>query len=220
MAPLAPIPPSLEAAGALLDRLPPDVSLDQAMALAAEHFGLAVTGAPALLSAERDCNIRLQTTAGPMLLKISNPAEDPAAIEAQTLALLHIAAVDPALPVPRVVPTRAGAPILLWDGPAGVLRVRVLTYLQGEPMHPNQASPARRRSVGQVLGRLALALHGFDHEGARRALLWDITAAGDLAVLLPFIEDPGRRALATRFLDGFQGFAAPRLAAIAQAGSA
>jgi hydroxylysine kinase len=208
----APIPPSLEAAGALLDRLPPAVTLADAVAVAAGHFGVRVTGAPAMLSAERDCNIRLPTADGTLLLKVSNPAEDPAAIEAQTLALLYIAAQDPDLPVPRVVSTLAGKPILLWDGPGGVLRVRMLTYLPGEPLHPSQASAARRTSVGRLLGRLALALRDFDHPGTRRALLWDITHAGDLAVLLPYIADPERRALATRFLDAFSHYAAPRLA--------
>jgi Ser/Thr protein kinase RdoA (MazF antagonist) len=207
----APIPPSLAAAGALLDRLPPAVSLDEAASIAAAYFGVTVTGAPAMLSAERDCNIRLTTPDGALLLKISNPAEDQAAIEAQTLALLHIAAHAPSLPVPRVILTLANDPVLLWHSPTGMLRVRLLTYLPGQPLHLTAASTAQRRSVGRLLARLALALRDFDHPGARRALLWDITTAGDLAVLLPYIADPDRRALATRFLDAFQRFAAPRL---------
>jgi len=207
----APIPPSLAAAGALLDRLPPEIALDDAAIIAADYFGVTLTGPPVMLSAERDCNIRLSTADGALLLKISNPAEDPAAIEAQTLALLHIAAHDPALPVPRVIPTLTNEPILLWPGPAGVLRVRLLSYLPGQPLHLAPASTAQRRSVGALLARLGLALRDFDHPGASRALLWDISHAGDLAVLLPHIADAGRRALAARFLDAFQRFAGPLL---------
>ena len=212
--PAAPIPPNLAAAGALLDRLPPAVTLADAEAVAAQYFG--VVGTASTLSAERDCNFRLTTADGSLLLKVSNPAEDPAAIEAQTLALLHIAARDPSLPVPRVRPTLTGEPILLWPSPVGLLRVRLLTYLPGHPLNRIATSPARQRSIGQMLGRLALALQDFDHPGTRRPLLWNITGAGELAVLLPYIADPDRRALATRFLAAFEQFAAPRLAGFRQ----
>ena len=209
-----PIPPNLIAAGALLDRQPPAVSLEDAEAVAAAYFGVA--GTASTLSAERDCNFRLATAEGSLLLKVSNPAEDPAAIAAQTLALLHIADRDPSLPVPRVRPTLQGESILLWPSPVGVLRVRLLSYLPGQPLNRVATSPARQRSIGALLGRLARALQDFDHPGTRRPLLWDITGAGELAVLLRYIADPDRRALASRFLTAFQDHAAPRLGRLRQ----
>ena len=204
-----PIPPKLAKAGALLDQPPPAVSVNDAIALAAGHYGMVAHATQ--LSAERDCNFRLVTADATLLLKVSNPAEDPAAIEAQTDALLHIAARDPTLPVPRVLQTKQGEAVLLWPSPSGLLRVRLLSYLPGQPLHLAPASAAQRRSVGGSLARLALALQDFDHPGTRRPLLWDSTQAGDLAVLLPIIADPARRALATRFLSAFKTHAAPHL---------
>ena len=204
-----PIPPTLVQAAALLDHPPPRVSAADAIALAAEYYG--VVGRATQLSAERDCNFRLLTADGALLLKISNPAEDLAAIEAQTDALLHIAERDPTLPVPRVLRTLVGEAVLAWPRPTGVLQVRLLSYLPGQPLHLAPASASQRRSVGHSLARLARALQDFDHPGARRPLLWDSTRAGDLTVLLPYIGDPARRALATRFLAAFETHAAPRL---------
>lgn len=209
MSRIAPIPASLVEAGTLLDQPPPRVGTDDATAIAARYFG--VTGTASVLSAERDCNFRLATANGDVLLKISNPAEDPAAIEAQTEALLHIARRDPGLPVPRILPDLDGATILQWPGPSGILRVRMLSYLPGQPLTAASQSTARRQSVGALLARLTLALQDFDHPGTHRALLWDITHAGDLDVLLHHIADEHRRALATRFLDAFKRHAVPVL---------
>ena len=43
------------------------------------------------------------------VLKIANPAENPALLDMQTQALLHIAEVDPGLAIPRVKATSDGA---------------------------------------------------------------------------------------------------------------
>jgi hydroxylysine kinase len=150
------MPPALVAAGGLLDQPPPVVSPAYATAIAAAHLG--VLGQATTLSAERDCNFRLTTADATLLLKVSNPAEDGAAIEAQTNALLHIAGRDPALPVPRVLTTLQGESILQWQGPACMLRVRLLSYLLGAPLHLAAPSTAQRGSVGGMLARLALAL--------------------------------------------------------------
>jgi hydroxylysine kinase len=203
------MPPSLLAAGAQLDRLPPAVSVGEAAAMAAMHFG--IEGVATRLSAERDSNFRIAADDSVRLLKVSNAGEATEAVAAQTEALLHIAARDPALPVPRVIPTLQGQLVLRWDGPEGVLSVRLLSYLQGTPLYRMQRSAAQRRSIGAALARLTVALRGFDHPGAHRPLLWDSTHAGDLAVLLPHIADADGRALAARFLAAFEVHAVPRL---------
>lgn len=72
-----------------------------AQRLAAEHYGL--IAAVHRLDSERDQNFRLRALSGrEYVLKIANPAEDRAVTNLQTEALLHLAAADPDLPVPRI----------------------------------------------------------------------------------------------------------------------
>ncbi|MGI4946099.1 MAG: phosphotransferase [Janthinobacterium lividum] len=65
---------------------------------------------------------------------IQSRAEDPQAVAAQTEALVHVAARDPVLPVPRVLAMRDGGLILRWKGAEGVLLMRLLSYLPGTPL--------------------------------------------------------------------------------------
>ena len=56
------------------------------------------------------------------VLKVSNPAESRQVIDFQTRALLHIAQVDPELPVPRSGPTLRALPEWVFDGRRGAAR--------------------------------------------------------------------------------------------------
>src|SRR5207237_118744 len=87
---------------------PPVFGPADALRVAEQVFGLSGSLLP--LASERDLNFRLAVEDGrSFLLKLQNPADPPAVIEFQTMALRHVERVDPALPVMRVVPTRAGA---------------------------------------------------------------------------------------------------------------
>lgn len=203
-------PDTLAAVARLLEVPPPPLDAVVAEALAAEHFG--VVGRATQLSSERDCNFLLTTGTAQFLLKIANPAEIPAAVAAQTAALTHIAERDPELPVPRIHQTKAGelaARALRRD--AEPLIVRLLDFLPGQALSGTQRSAIQRRGIGTMLGRLDRALEGFSHVGAARPLLWDIARAGELAVLLPHIADPGRRDLAAQCLEGFVSQTLPAL---------
>ena len=115
-----------------------------AQKLAAEHYGL--IAAVHRLDSERDQNFRLRSLSGrEYVLKIANPAEDRAVTNLQTEALLHLAAADPGLPVPRIFPARNGMTeldVTFDDGSTRV--VRLLSYLAGTPMHAVAGSPALR----------------------------------------------------------------------------
>jgi hydroxylysine kinase len=207
---MAPIPDTLVAVAGLLEMPPPPIDVADAEAIAAEHFG--EVGRATKLSSERDCNFLLATRTQRLLLKFSNSAEDPTAIDAQTAALMHIAQKDPTLPVPRVRRTRAGdlSARLRQPGCAPVV-LRLLDFMPGQPLSGMQRSSIQRRDIGAMLARLDHALRDFSHVGAERPLLWDISRAEQLGVLLPHIADPPRRALAARFLDGFVSHALPAL---------
>ena len=94
--------------GAQLSSSVPDLSVAGAAELAAHLYG--VHAEPELLTSERDRNFRLVAEDGrAYLLKISNPGDPDDVVEFQTACLDHIAAADPARPVPRVLRTLAGA---------------------------------------------------------------------------------------------------------------
>ena len=111
----------------LLSSAPPVLSDTEAARLAQQHFS--VSGRLKRLTSERDLNIHIATPAMGYVLKLANPAEPPEVTDFQTQALLHLAATD--LPVPRVIRTTDGQTCA--KTPHGILRL--LTYLQGTPLH-------------------------------------------------------------------------------------
>lgn len=187
--------------GALLTSAPPDFPEDAARAALDDHWGL--TGALTRLTSERDVNWRLETQGGSFVLKCANPAEPEAETDLQTQALLALA--DSGLPVPRMIPTLSGA----LQAPG---RLRLLTYLQGTPLHMTPRTDGQRRSIGAMAGALARAMAGFRHPAARRDLVWDIRHTARLRPLLPAIADADLRALASRGMDKFDAELAPALA--------
>lgn len=171
--------------------------------LARERFG--IDGEMKPLTGERDRNYRLATADGARyMLKVSHPAETALVADFQTQALLHLARVDPSLPVQRIVPALDGAPSLLCDPGDGRQRVvRVFTYLPGLPLPEAPRTPLQQQNLARMLARLDLALQGFDHPAGELPLPWDVQRADSVRGLLAHIAEPARRALAERALDRF-----------------
>ncbi|WP_210265883.1 phosphotransferase [Bradyrhizobium australiense] len=192
----------LRAASAVLEAL--------AQRLAAEHYGL--IAAVHRLDSERDQNFRLRSLSGQEhVLKIANPAEDRAVTNLQTEALLHLAAVDPDLPVPRIFPARNGMTELDIAFDDGSIRVvRLLSFLAGTPMHAVETSAELRRSLGRCAARLARGLSDFSHCGANHKLLWDLQHAAELYQLIDAVPSE-RRGLVEHVLGGFETSALPML---------
>lgn len=194
----------------VLNTVAPPVSEKEATVLAHRHFG--VGGRIRTLTSERDHNFHIAAADGQgYVLKMTNPAEPRPVTDFQTQALLHIADQDPSLPVPRVVRTLEGASevVVTVDGLDMVLRL--LTYLEGQPLHAAPPSPGQMRSLGTTLGRLDKALVGFEHPGARRDLLWDICRLPTIRDRLHYLTDPGQRDMVARFVDHFTDTVVPRL---------
>lgn len=181
-----------------------------AQKLTAEYYGLPASAHR--LDSERDQNFRLRTLDGrEYVLKIANPAEDRAVTNLQTMALLHLAATDPGLPVPRVFPALNGShelDIPFDDGSTRI--VRLLSFLAGTPMHAVDGSAALRRDLGQCAASLARGLSDFRHSGASHKLLWDLQHAAELRPLIDAVPTD-RRGLVEHFLDGFEARALPVL---------
>src|SRR4030095_3057007 len=119
----------------VLEAPPPRFAADKVAEIAAELFGVA--GTAVNLGSERDQTFLIDDGAGGGgVIKISNLGEDPAVLDLETEAILHVARVDPGLPVAPPRPagaTRRGVesyrPTV--QGPDGVHLVRLFDRMHG-----------------------------------------------------------------------------------------
>ena len=148
--------------------------VEQVLAIVREHYGLEPR--TSRLTGERDENFKLTTDDdAEYVLKIANPAENPAETDLQTAALLHIEKTDPALPCPRVVRDRTGGTHVRFVDACGAERTaRVLTFLPGLLLGASTRSQRQRAACGRIGAQLTLALRGFEHPAAKRTIVWDV----------------------------------------------
>jgi 4-aminobutyrate aminotransferase-like enzyme len=181
----------------VLEAEPPRFSPEQAAELASELFG--VSGVATALGSERDQAFLIDDgNGGGAVLKISNGGEDPAVIDLEREAVLHVARVDPQLPLARPTPA-----VEAW----GHL-VRLFERLQGRHWGPELPDDAVR-DYAATHARLNLALRGFFHPAAGRHLLWDLKNAAGLRSLLEAVADERRRRLLERVLDRYESRVLP-----------
>ena len=188
-----------------------DMTVAEAEALVLATYGLRASAAP--LRSERDQNF-LMTGAdgGQSVFKLGNTVQDEGVSTLQTRALQHIAGVDPDLPVPRVVPTQAGAEQFRWTGGDGAVRIgRMVSFVPGVPLADQPRTAAQAVRFGTFAARLGRALRGFFDPAAGHELLWDLKHAAHLADMLPCIEAERDRQLATVAIDRFRSEVLPRL---------
>jgi 4-aminobutyrate aminotransferase-like enzyme/Ser/Thr protein kinase RdoA (MazF antagonist) len=181
---------------------PPALSLEEAEDVARRVFGIVASASP--LEAERDQNLKLTSSDGAFLLKISNPADPGGALEMQNLAMLHIVACAPELPVMRPLSALDGALVTrleLRDGRRSF--VRLFPFLPGAPRPPSELDDETLFRFGATVARMGVALRGFFHRSAGYEILWDVKHTGHLRGLVPSIRDAGRRAAVERVLVRF-----------------
>ncbi|WP_313531301.1 phosphotransferase enzyme family protein [Shinella sp.] len=166
-------------------------AIEDAEAAVADVYGL--TGAVKRLSSERDETFLFKRADGTdFILKIANPAEDPAALEFQDGALLHLETVAPAVPVPRLVPTLSGEPSRTLATSDGPRIMRLLTFLDGELQYRTEASEAQSRNVGRSLAELGLGLKDYDGRPPEGKLMWDISHTLDLQAVVGDVAEERR----------------------------
>lgn len=175
----------------VLETQPPAFTPDDAAAVAAEAFGLAGTATD--LGSERDQTFLIESPAGDAVLKISNAGEDPAVLDLEHEAILHVLRIDPELPVARP----------LGRATHGAHHVRLFERLHGRKGGPELDDDAVR-AYAQTHARLNLALRSLFHPAAGRELLWDLARTPQLRPLLPAIGDERRRGLVERAVDRFE----------------
>ncbi|MGC8474616.1 MAG: phosphotransferase, partial [Candidatus Dormibacteria bacterium] len=128
---------------------PPRLTAAEAEEVALGRFGR--RGRAYLLPGERDQNFRIEAEgAPPLLLKVSNLGEDLAVLRMQLRALRQVAAADPELPVPRVLPSEDGSELVSLPGGEAA---RMLTYLPGSHLRPADLSSEGLYRMGQTSAR-------------------------------------------------------------------
>jgi 4-aminobutyrate aminotransferase-like enzyme len=194
-----------------LDRNPPTFPENEVRHIAADLFGLEGEFKP--LASERDQNFRIEARDEQYVLKIANVDEDQGVVDLQVQALLHVAKVDPDVPVPRVVRTKAGEPSTWVEGPGGAQHIaRVLTYLPGTDLGQMPLTPELLRNLGSAVAQLGKALRGFCHPAARHELLWDLQQAPRMRAYASTITGKSDRKRLECVLDDFIANVLPGLA--------
>lgn len=167
------------------------VSVEMAMALAREHYGLETTAVR--LSGERDENFLLRTGQEvEYLLKVAHPLEDEAVTDLLGAALEYLESRDAGLPCPRLVPSsKLYRHVRLTDASGVERQACLLTYLSGQTLEGGSRSARQRAACGRIAGRLSEALRGFEHSAAHRPLIWDL---GRMSAMVPVLAQlPGFR---------------------------
>ena len=194
-----------------LDSDVPEFSAEAAAEVARELYG--VEGEFKRLYSERDQNYRIRQADGAtVVLKFANSDEDPAVLDLQHQALIHIEQRDSELPVPRVIRTTEGALSDTVKGADGRRHiVRLLSYMPGIDLGEVAQTPTLHRNLGATVARLDLALRGFFHPAADHVLLWDLKRAPELRRNTDAIADTELRGRIDDILDHFTAEVLPRL---------
>ena len=191
---------------------PPALTLTDAEDVARVAFGL--DGAASALDSERDQNFKIAGNESSFLLKVSNRADDLGALEMQTEVALHIAHLDPALPVMQPLPARDGGYFAKVESAGYEHVVRLFTFLPGTMVTANELDGAALYDFGANVARMGKAMRSFFHPAAGYKILWDLKYTPDLRRLLPSEPDRERRELATAVLDRFEKYVAPRMSGL------
>jgi 4-aminobutyrate aminotransferase-like enzyme/Ser/Thr protein kinase RdoA (MazF antagonist) len=191
----------------VLEAPPPRFSADEVATIAAALYGL--EGRATDLGSERDQTFLIDDGGAGGVLKVSNLGEEPAVLELETEAILHVVRVDPELPVARPRLSLSDEYWPTWDGPDGPHFVRLFERLHGRAGGPELDDRALF-DYGATHARLNLALRSFFHAAAGRKLLWDLRHAADLREHIDAIPDASRRRLVENVLDRYDEHVAPR----------
>lgn len=190
---------------------PPDLNETEICELLNRHFSVSKAELTPLVS-ERDQNLLVSTAQGKWVLKISNLAEDPVVIDAQTEALIHLARSGMKNCVPTVIAATSGEHVYHHKTDNGTHCVRLLSYLHGQLYSQVNDAAGSLVKMGAFLGRLSRSLSAFGHAGTHRdSFLWNLDNAINCKAYLSHIEDDHHRAMLANLLERYETHVLPRL---------
>ena len=164
------------------------------------------------LSTEKDDTFRLRTGSTDYLVKVSPPDEAQAVVALQTAAMRFLEGAAAELPVQRVKLTLDGRDNVVIDTKVGSARVlRVFTFVEGAVWARTNPDGEQLAKVGEMLGRVDLALEAFAHPADHRGLVWDLRHFHELTELVEHTPNAEHRQLAQGVFQLFEGAVVPRL---------
>ncbi|WP_032623461.1 phosphotransferase, partial [Pseudomonas syringae] len=171
----------------------PEVSVDQALQLLSEHYGLG--GTLKALGSQQDRNFLLDTGTRRYVLKICHGAYSTTELNAQHAALQHLAGRS-AFKVPGVIRANHTEQLLSVDIDGQAVHVRLLEFIDGQSLgHVEHLGRDIVVELGELCAHVDIALADFDHPGLQRILQWDPRHAHALIKhLVPVIKDADARA--------------------------
>jgi Ser/Thr protein kinase RdoA (MazF antagonist) len=161
------------------------------------------------LDTEKDDTFRVETADGQRyVLKVANPAEDPADIDFESQVMEHAGARG--VPVPRLVPDIEGRLLVPIRDEAGQERVaRLMTFVEGVPLDSTGSRAHERERVGETLAALRHALADFRHHADGRRYAWDLTHLPELRPFLDTVPGGERVVLLRAAFERYMTEAAP-----------
>ena len=187
---------------------PPSYPTDVVAGAVAEQFGL--TGDYAPLVSERDQNFCLTLSDGRrFVVKVTSLQEAATTSDFQIGALRHLEGAG--VNVPVVVRTREGAAHGFVGKQDALQRLRVVKWVDGEPLLAVGIDATHAARFGESLGRLDNALQGYSARGDNADLLWNLQRAAELRPLIDLVEEDPVRERVTRVIDDFEARVAPAL---------
>lgn len=164
------------------------------------------------LATEKDDTFRLRTDSTDHLVKVSPPDEAQAVVGLQTAAMRFLEGAAPELPVQRVnltVDGRDHVVIVTDDSRPRVLRV--FDFVEGAVWAQRHPDSEHLAKVGEMLGRVDVALEAFGHPADQRGLVWDIRHFHELTGLVEHTPNAEHRRLAEEVFRLFEATIVPRL---------
>jgi len=171
-----------------------------------------LTGRLQPVATEKDDTFRLRTESTDYLVKVSPPDEAQAIVELQTAAMRFLEGAAPELPVQRVRLTIDGSDNVLVAADDGRPRVlRVFNFVDGALWAQADADGEQLGKVGEMLGRVDVALEAFAHRADHRGLAWDLRHFHGLTDLVEHTPRAQHRQLAETVFRLFEATIVPRL---------
>ena len=170
---------------------PPAVEVTAVAEVVARQYDLRGNYEP--LVSERDQNFSLRIDDGRrFVVKIVSRAEDAEATDFQIGLLQHLQQTDDVI-VPAVVPTLGGTGSGEFKFADARYRVRIVSWVEGEPLEAGDLDATQAWQFGAALARLGEALQDYAHPGENRALAWDLQRIVELSSLVENIDDDAIR---------------------------
>jgi 4-aminobutyrate aminotransferase-like enzyme/Ser/Thr protein kinase RdoA (MazF antagonist) len=184
----------------------PDVDSAEIRGFLADRYQLTVLRVKRL-GGEINQNARVDVADGrSFVVKIANDLSDEEQLRWQCTVLRHLeSSAD--IPVPRLVPGADGDDLQRLRRNERTNLVHLLTWLDGRMLAElDRHSPALLNELGQVAGRLSIALGGLTDTAPVRSHHWDLRLAREAVdSCLGYVTDEEDRVLVERTMQGFDG---------------